>query len=70
MKVRKIKVRTKSVKSILDDFVKTWEAIERGEKVKRERHLLHELGGIQEGTHAETHGTPSYHQNGATLINK
>ena len=36
MKVRKIKVVIKSVKSILDDFVKTGEAIERGEKVKKE----------------------------------
>ena len=36
MKVRKIKVGIKSVKSILDDFVKTGEAIRRGEKVKKE----------------------------------
>jgi predicted transcriptional regulator len=36
MKVRKIKVGIKSVKSILNDFVKTGEAIERGEKVRKE----------------------------------
>ena len=36
MKVRRIKVGIKSVKSILDDFVKTGEAIERGQKVKKE----------------------------------
>jgi predicted transcriptional regulator len=36
MKVRKIKVGIKSVKSMLDDFVKTGEAIERGEKFKKE----------------------------------
>ena len=36
MKVRRIKVGIKSVKSILDDVVKTGEAIERGEKVKKE----------------------------------
>jgi len=36
MKVRKIKVGIKSMTSILDDFVKTGEAIERGEKVKKE----------------------------------
>jgi len=36
MKVRKIKIEIKSVKSILDDFVKTGEAIQRGEKVKKE----------------------------------
>jgi predicted transcriptional regulator len=36
MKVRRIKVGIKSVESILDDFVKTGEAIERGQKVKKE----------------------------------
>jgi predicted transcriptional regulator len=36
MNVRKIKVEIKSVKSMLDDFVKTGEEIERGEKVKKE----------------------------------
>ena len=32
MKVRKIKIGIKSVNSILDDFVKTGEAVERGKK--------------------------------------
>ncbi len=36
MKVKKIKIGIKDVKSVLDDFVKTGEAIERGEKVKKE----------------------------------
>jgi predicted transcriptional regulator len=36
MKVRKIKVGIKSTRSILDDFVKMGEALERGEKVKKE----------------------------------
>ena len=36
MKVRRIKIGVKSVKSILDDFVKAGEAVERGEKVKKE----------------------------------
>jgi len=36
MKVRKIKVGIKSMTLILDDFVKTGEAVERGEKVNKE----------------------------------
>jgi len=36
MKVRRIKVGVKSVKFILDDFVTAGEAVERGEKVKKE----------------------------------
>jgi predicted transcriptional regulator len=36
MKVRKIKVGIKNMESILDDFIKTGEAIERGEQVKQE----------------------------------
>lgn len=36
MKIRKIKIGIKSVNSILDDFVKTGEAIQRGENVKKE----------------------------------
>ncbi len=36
MKVKRIKIGIKSVKSILDDFVKAGDAIERGEKVKKE----------------------------------
>lgn len=39
MKVKKIKVGIKDVKSVLDDFVETAEAIERGEKVKKETGL-------------------------------
>ncbi len=34
MKIKKIKIRIKDLKSMLDDFVKTGEAIERGEKLK------------------------------------
>jgi len=34
MRVKKIKIGIKDLKSILDDFVKTGEAIERGEKLK------------------------------------
>ena len=36
MRVKKIKIGIKDLKTALDDFVKTGEAIERGEKVKRE----------------------------------
>ena len=36
MKVRKIKIGIKSLASILDDLVKTGEAIERGKQVKQE----------------------------------
>jgi len=36
MKVKKIKVGLKDLKTVLDDFVKTGEAIERGGKVKKE----------------------------------
>lgn len=34
MRIKKIKIGIKDLKSTLDDFVKTGEAIERGEKVK------------------------------------
>lgn len=34
MRIKKIKIGIKGLKSMLDDFVKTGEAIERGEKVK------------------------------------
>jgi len=37
MKVKRIKIGIKDLKTILDDFVKTGEAIQRGEKVKKER---------------------------------
>ncbi|MEK6581137.1 MAG: MarR family transcriptional regulator [Nitrospirota bacterium] len=36
MKVKKIKIGIKDLKTALEDFVKTGEAIERGEKVKKE----------------------------------
>jgi len=37
MKVKKVKIGIKSVKEALADFVKAGEAIERGEKVKKEK---------------------------------
>ena len=37
MKVKKIKIGIKDLKTALDDFVMTGEAIERGEKVKKEK---------------------------------
>jgi len=36
MRVKKIKIGIKDLKTALEDFVKTGEAIERGEKVKKE----------------------------------
>ena len=36
MRVKKIKIGIKDLKTALDDFVRTGEAIERGEKVKKE----------------------------------
>lgn len=36
MKVKKITVGIKDIKTVLDEFVETGEAIERGEKVKKE----------------------------------
>lgn len=36
MKVKRIKIGVKDLKTALDEFVKTGEAIERGEKVRRE----------------------------------
>lgn len=36
MKVKRVKVRIKDVKTAMDDFVKTAEAIKRGEKAKKE----------------------------------
>ena len=36
MRVKKIKIGIKDLKTALDDFVKTGEAIKRGEKVKKE----------------------------------
>ena len=36
MRVKRIKIGIKDVKTALDEFVKTGEAIERGEKIKKE----------------------------------
>ncbi|MCL4476403.1 MAG: MarR family transcriptional regulator [Nitrospirae bacterium] len=36
MKVKRIKIGIKDLKTALDDFVKTGEAVERGERVKKE----------------------------------
>ncbi len=42
MKVKKFKIGIKSVKDVLDDFVKAGEAIERGEKAQREKAVYFE----------------------------
>jgi predicted transcriptional regulator len=42
MKAKKIKIGIKSVKDALEDFVKTGEAIERGEQVKPEKGVFFE----------------------------
>jgi predicted transcriptional regulator len=42
LKVKKVKIGIKSTKEVLQDFVKTCEAIERGEKVKREEGVYFE----------------------------
>lgn len=42
MKVKKFKIGIKSVKDVLDDFVKAGEAIERGEEVKKEKAIYFE----------------------------
>lgn len=42
MKVKRIKLGIKSVKDVLQDFVKTGEAIERGEEVKKEKAVYFE----------------------------
>ncbi len=39
MRIKKVKVGIKDVKTSLNDFVRTCEAIDRGEKVKKERLL-------------------------------
>lgn len=36
MRIKKIKIGIKDLKTVLDNFVKTGEAVERGEKVKKE----------------------------------
>ncbi|NUO07635.1 MAG: hypothetical protein HUU08_02990 [Candidatus Brocadia sp.] len=42
MKVKKFKIGIKSAKDVLDDFVKAGKAIERGEKVKKEKAIYFE----------------------------
>ena len=42
MKVKKIKIGIKSVKSILEDFANSAEAVEKGEKVKSEKAIYFE----------------------------
>ena len=42
MKVKIFKIGVKSVKDVLDDFVKAGEAIERGEEVKKEKAIYFE----------------------------
>lgn len=42
MKVKRVKIGIKSLKEVLQDFVKTGEAIERGEKVKKEAGIYFE----------------------------
>jgi predicted transcriptional regulator len=42
MRVKRVKIGIKGLKEMLQDFVKTGEAIERGEKVKRERGIYFE----------------------------
>ena len=42
MKVKRVKIGIKSVKEVLEDFVKTGEAIERGERVKKEKGIYFE----------------------------
>ncbi|TLD39854.1 MAG: putative transcriptional regulator [Candidatus Jettenia ecosi] len=42
MKVKKFKIGIKSVKEVLDDFVKTGKSIERGEEVKKEKTIYFE----------------------------
>lgn len=42
MRVKKVKIGIKSVREMLEDFVKTGKAIERGEKVKKETGIYFE----------------------------
>jgi len=42
MKVKRVKIGIKSLKEVLNNFVKTGEAIERGERVKREKGVYFE----------------------------
>ncbi|HZX35036.1 MAG TPA: hypothetical protein VFF54_00895 [Thermodesulfobacteriota bacterium] len=42
MRIRKVKIGIKSVKEVLDDFARVAKAIERGEKVKKEKGVYFE----------------------------
>jgi predicted transcriptional regulator len=42
VRVKRVKIGIKGLKEMLQDFVKTGEAIERGERVKRERGIYFE----------------------------
>jgi len=42
MKIKRVKIGIKSVKDVLEDFVKTGEAIKRGEIVKKEKGVFFE----------------------------
>ena len=42
MKIKRVKIGIKSVKEVLEDFVKTGEAIKRGEIVKKEKGVFFE----------------------------
>ena len=45
MKVKRVKIGIRSVKDVLDDFVATGEAIEKGIEVKREKAIYFESIG-------------------------
>jgi predicted transcriptional regulator len=55
MMVKKVKIGIRSVESAMDDFVKTAEAIKRGEKVKKESGAS-QPRGIPEGADAQRLG--------------
>jgi predicted transcriptional regulator len=42
MRLKRVKIGIKSVKDVLEGFVKTGEAIERGEKIKKEKGVYFE----------------------------
>ncbi len=42
MKVKRVKIGIKGAKDVLEDFIKTGEAIERGEQVKKEKGVYFE----------------------------
>ncbi|MBI5237106.1 MAG: winged helix DNA-binding protein [Deltaproteobacteria bacterium] len=55
MKVKRVKIGIKGVREALDDFVKTAKAIERGEKIKKEKGVYFE--GIEGFRKALTPGS-------------